>query len=216
MLLGKVALNPRRLWWKQCNSLRIPQASLSPPRLLHEMQAVVSLPQLWEKMPIASPFSCFTPSETICSKHTIIRLLQGKLRFANSVGIWIPNMGDISSAHQNSDVSFGASSSHCTLWTTRSWKNSGWKGSQGIFSPTSCSKQGELWYQTRLLSAYTITSLEISTDGHCITSLGNLVQCPASLMVKNICLISCLNLSGFNLCIASVLYVLKFAPELSL
>lgn len=34
---------------------------------------------------------------------------------------------------------------------TESWNNSGWKEPQEISSPTSCSKQGQPWSQTRLL-----------------------------------------------------------------
>ena len=142
-------------------------------------------------------------------------VLQGKLRFANSIGTWILNTGSNYGAHQNSDVNFGASLCLWALWIIRAWKNSIWKGPQRVCSPTSCSKPGELWNQTRLLSAYTNMSLEIFKDEHCTTPLSNLVQCLASLMVKNLCLISCINFSGFNLCIASVLYALKFVPELS-
>lgn len=83
MLWGNVALNPLSLWQKQCNSLWIPKASLSTPRLLHKMQALLTLlqPWLWEKMAIGSLLGAKV-SKILCYKHAIIPLLQRKLSSA--------------------------------------------------------------------------------------------------------------------------------------
>jgi len=63
--------------------------------------------------------------------------------------------------------------------------NSGWKGPQEVASPTSCSKQGQLWSQTRLLRALSRQVLKSSRDGDGTASLGSLLYCLAVLRVKS-------------------------------
>jgi len=52
----------------------------------------------------------------------------------------------------------------------------GWKGPQEVFSLMSCSKQGHLWVQCRLLMDLGSWVLKIFNDRHCATSLGILHQ----------------------------------------
>lgn len=65
--------------------------------------------------------------------------------------------------------------------------------------PTSCSKQGHLWGQTRLLMDLSIRDLKISTS-----SLGVPFQCLIVLMVGKFSLVGSLNLSSSNLRLLSL------------
>lgn len=130
-------------------------------------------------------------SGMICS----VTLLQGILNLAQTILT--------TCSCQNSAIHFGIFLSYWALWITWSWENSDWKGPCAVFSPSSCSKQGKFWNQTRLLSAHALTSWDISEGGNCTTSLDDLVQCLAFLLEKILCLISHLNLSCFNFCMAS-------------
>lgn len=61
-------------------------------------------------------------------------------------------------------------------------KHLGQKTPHDISSPTSCSKQGQLWDQTRLLRVFFSCALKTLKDGDCTTTLGNLLRCLIFLM----------------------------------
>jgi len=67
---------------------------------------------------------------------------------------------------------------------------------RGHLAQTPCSEQGHL---TRLLRVPSILTLNVSRDGASTTFLGNLFQCFTVLMVKNLFLISSLNLPSLSL-----------------
>lgn len=62
--------------------------------------------------------------------------------------------------------------------------NSGGKGPQEVTGTASCSKQGKLWGQTRLLRALFSWVLNISKDGACMASPSNLFYCLTVLIAE--------------------------------
>lgn len=77
--------------------------------------------------------------------------------------------------------------------------NSCVKGPQDVFSPTSSSKQGQLWGQVNLLRTFCRWVLKTSKSGASITSLGSLLHCCVFLVGKRF--VNRLNLSDLKLCL---------------
>lgn len=75
-----------------------------------------------------------------------------------------------------------------------SWNNLGWKGPQEVYSPTSCSKQGQL--QDRIGLYVTLSSQVLTSpkDGGSTTSLGILLHCLTVLVLKKSDIFSCTQL----------------------
>jgi len=87
---------------------------------------------------------------------------------------------------------------HCNqdIESQNSW---GWKGPLKViyFNPPTMSR--DIYHYIRLLRALSNLTLNVSRDGASTTSLGNPFQCFNTLMVKNLFLISTLNLPSFSL-----------------
>lgn len=65
-----------------------------------------------------------------------------------------------------------------------SWNNLGWKGPQEVYSPTSCSKQGQPQDRIGLFVTLSSQVLKTSKDGGSITSLGILLHCLTAPVLK--------------------------------
>lgn len=90
---------------------------------------------------------------------------------------------------------------------TESQNNWGWKGPQEISSPISFSKQSQLWYQTKLLRAFSSWILKTSKDGNSMTLLCRLLHCLAVLMGRNFILCS-------QICSNFSLPVIAYSPRM--
>jgi len=84
--------------------------------------------------------------------------------------------------------------------------NSCVKGPQELSSPTSSSKQGQLWGQASLLRTSCSWVLKTSKSGASMTPLGSLLYCFAFLMGKGVLFVTSLNLSGLKLCRLSLIF----------
>lgn len=93
----------------------------------------------------------------------------------------------------------------CISFCMRSQENSNWKQPQKASSPTSHSKQGQLWQQTRFSSVLSIPVLENSHDGDSTNSSGNLIYCLTVPTGKRFSL-NPVWISHFSLCLLSWLF----------
>lgn len=81
-----------------------------------------------------------------------------------------------------------------------SYDNSGWKGTQVVSSPISCSSK----VGSEVAQGFIQSGPKSSKDGGCTASVGNLVHCCTVLMMKRFLLMSSVNHSCFKLCFMAV------------
>lgn len=93
--------------------------------------------------------------------------------------------------------------------------NSSQKGSRMACGSVLCSKQGQLWSQTRLfkaLSTLLLKNTEFSPEQRCSVSLGQLLSCWTVLFMKMFLLICSLSIPGFHSCLLALLLLCTANP----
>ena len=99
------------------------------------------------------------------------------------------------------------------LWCFNNWKikigsqdSSGWKGPQQVSGPTSCSQQGQLWGQNRLLQGLMQSGVE-NLQGRRLHNLSGRAICATAWCphVDKIILVSSVNFSW--LCLLSLIFL---------